>query len=59
MTVILWLCRRSLDYFESHHSAAVAAVDADAGNGELIVEIPASVLPAVQGIFVSCSYDTL
>lgn len=50
--LILCLCRRALDYFESNHSAAVVAVDADAGNGELIVEIPASVLPAVQGIFI-------
>lgn len=36
----LCLCRRNLNYFSSAYTAAVSAVDPDAGNGELCIKVP-------------------
>lgn len=38
---------RTFDYFQACHSAAVLAVDADSGNGELSVKLPDDFLPAI------------
>lgn len=32
--------RRNLNYFSSAYTAAVSAVDPDAGNGELSIKVP-------------------
>lgn len=32
--------RRNLNYFSSAYTAAVSAVDPDAGNGELCIKVP-------------------
>lgn len=34
------VCRRNLNYFSSAYTAAVSAVDPDAGNGELCIKVP-------------------
>lgn len=34
------LIRRNLNYFSSAYTAAVSAVDPDAGNGELVIKVP-------------------
>ena len=33
-------CRRNLNYFSSAYTAAVSAVDPDAGHGELVIKVP-------------------
>ena len=34
------VCRRNLNYFSSAYTAAVSAVDPDAGHGELVIKVP-------------------
>lgn len=36
----LCVCRRNLNYFSSAYTAAVSAVDPDAGHGELVIKVP-------------------
>lgn len=36
----LYLRRRNLNYFSSAYTAAVSAVDPDAGHGELVIKVP-------------------
>lgn len=38
--VIICACRRNLNYFSSAYTAAVSAVDPDAGLGELVIKVP-------------------
>lgn len=35
--------RRNLNYFSSAYTAAVSAVDPDAGHGELVIKIPSEI----------------
>lgn len=35
--------RRNLNYFSSAYTAAVGAVDPDAGHGELVIKIPSEI----------------
>lgn len=37
---IIVVNRRNLNYFSSAYTAAVSAVDPDAGNGELSIKVP-------------------
>lgn len=39
---MFYLCvrRRNLNYFSSAYTAAVSAVDPDAGHGELVIKVP-------------------
>lgn len=42
---IVYFCvyRRNLNYFSSAYTAAVSAVDPDAGHGELVIKIPSEI----------------
>lgn len=42
-SVCVCVCRRNLNYFSSAYTAAVSAVDPDAGHGELVIKIPSEI----------------
>lgn len=43
LCVCVCVCRRNLNYFSSAYTAAVSAVDPDAGHGELVIKIPSEI----------------
>lgn len=46
------VCRRNLNYFSSAYTAAVSAVDPDAGHGELVIKIPSELWKQGDGMLV-------
>lgn len=40
LCVCVCIHRRNLNYFSSAYTAAVSAVDPDAGHGELVIKVP-------------------
>lgn len=43
VSLCVCVCRRNLNYFSSAYTAAVSAVDPDAGHGELVIKIPSEI----------------
>lgn len=46
--------RRNLNYFSSAYTAAVSAVDPDAGHGELVIKVPSELWKQGDGNGVFC-----
>lgn len=43
LNFVFCVYRRNLNYFSSAYTAAVSAVDPDAGHGELVIKIPSEI----------------
>lgn len=52
------LCRRNLNYFSSAYTAAVSAVDPDAGHGELVIKVPSELWKQGDGNFIFFFFES-